>query len=313
MNGDARLGEILHDLPRRLHVFGQALPQLSMIAEGVQGRGRHSVYRVFPNQLFDVHHIPIAGIFCARAGPQYALGLRTLRRQGLPTRSTEDSQIELIGELPIRDSNLAQQALRQCLLLRIRSFLQRIANDGIHQRVNPADEETGHAGHLADVPTAGRKLFQARNVSLSNLLVNFLCEQESDVDVDSFADQLLKGGNAFRRAGHFDHDVRASHRTPQAARFFDGASSVPRQVRRYLQADVTVSTLRAFVHGAQDVSGFLDVANGQQLVACFGIQVGAGIQGSQKVRVIGARRDSLLKNRRVRRHPLEPIFFYQAF
>ncbi len=67
-------------------IFGQALAQLAVIAEGVERGGRNGVHRVRPDQFFDVQHVAIGWILGAGAGPEHALRLRALGGQSLPAR-----------------------------------------------------------------------------------------------------------------------------------------------------------------------------------------------------------------------------------
>src|SRR5450755_4132098 len=70
LHGNARLFEVAHDGLRAREVLGQTLPNLSMIAEGVQRRGRDGVHRVRADQFLDVEHVRVLGILGAGAGPQ---------------------------------------------------------------------------------------------------------------------------------------------------------------------------------------------------------------------------------------------------
>ena len=61
------------------------------------------------------------------------------------------------------------------------------------------------ARHLVAV-SVGVSL-QSGDVGVGGLLIRLQREQESDVDVDAFTDELLNGRYASGRAGHFDHHV----------------------------------------------------------------------------------------------------------
>ena len=96
-----------------------------------------------------------------------------------------------VSQLAVGDRNFALDAL-QLLLARaasldVFSLASMMASTGV---VDAADEEAGYAGHLADVAAAWRILFQAGDVGFGHLLVNLLREQQRDIDVDAFADQL---------------------------------------------------------------------------------------------------------------------------
>ena len=48
------------------------------------------------------------------------------------------------------------------------------------------------------IAAARREIFQPGNVSFGDLLIHFLGEEQRDVDVDSFADQLPDCGKPLR-------------------------------------------------------------------------------------------------------------------
>ena len=118
------------------------------------------------------------------------------------------------------------------------------------------------------------QILQSSNVSLRNLFVHFLGEQQSHVDIDAFADQLPNRRQSFRRARNFDHHVLAIHRFPQATAFVDGFLRLQRQHRRDFQADVTIAKLRVFIHRVQNVGGVLNVADWNLLVPRGRVEIG---------------------------------------
>lgn len=77
---DTNLSRGFHGVMGSREILGKALTQLSMIAEGVEGGRRNSVYRIRPDQLFDVQHVAIGRVLSAGAGPEHALGLRLAAR-----------------------------------------------------------------------------------------------------------------------------------------------------------------------------------------------------------------------------------------
>ena len=107
------------------------------------------------------------------------------------------------------------------------------------------------------------------------MLVNFLREQQRDIDVDAFANELLESRNAFSRAGNFDHHVGTVHCFPKAARFFERALRVAGKIGRNLQADITIATAGLVVDRTEQIGSVLDIANCDCLVACLGVQIGA--------------------------------------
>ena len=87
--------------------------------------------------------------------------------------------------------------------------------------------------------------------------------------------QLLDRRDALSGAGNLDHHIVAADCFPQPARLLDRALGVAREIRRYFEADVAVTTLRAFIHRPQNIRSVLDVANGENLVAPLGIEIGS--------------------------------------
>ena len=94
------------------HVLLEACARAAVVAERGQRLGRNGVDGVRPDQLLDVEHVAVARVLGARAGPEHALRLGALRRQGLPPRAGEDLLVALVGELRVGDRHLAQQAPR---------------------------------------------------------------------------------------------------------------------------------------------------------------------------------------------------------
>ena len=108
--------------------------------------------------------------------------------------------------------------------------LEPLAEQGVDRRVDAADEEAGHAGHVAQVAALGGAFLEPGDVGARHLLVSLLREQQRDVDVDPFADQWLDRRNAFGRRRHFDHDVRPVDLPPQPAGLGERPGGVARQI-----------------------------------------------------------------------------------
>ena len=70
LHGDAGLGEILHDLRGRGDVLGQAGTQLTVFAEGIEGRGRNGVDGFRADQFLDIEDVAILRILGAGTGPE---------------------------------------------------------------------------------------------------------------------------------------------------------------------------------------------------------------------------------------------------
>ena len=59
----------------------------------------------------------------------------------------------------------------------------------------------------------------------------------------TFGEQLLHGRNPLGRRRHLDHQVRSLHTLPEPPRLRERAARIAGQVRRHLEADVTVSAV----------------------------------------------------------------------
>src|SRR5260370_8710774 len=77
--------------------------------------------------------------------------------------------------------------------------------------MDAADEEAGHTGNLAHIAASRREFFHAVDEGGGDLFIHSLREQQRHVDVDAFADQLAKRGNALGCARYLDHHVFAGH------------------------------------------------------------------------------------------------------
>src|SRR5262249_62422127 len=86
-----------------------------------------------------------------------------------------------------------------------------LAIDG---RVDAADEDAGHRGHVVYRLTGGGALFQAADVGLGDLFVIVYREDHRDVDVDPGGDAFADGGEAFGRGGAPYHHVPWRARGP---------------------------------------------------------------------------------------------------
>src|SRR2546430_17541200 len=74
------------------------------------------------------------------------------------------------------------------------------------------------------------EFFQPTNISLPDLLVHALGEQQRDIDVDALADELPERGNSLGRARHLYHHVFPSHGLPQAPCLFECSVGVAREI-----------------------------------------------------------------------------------
>ena len=223
---DAGLGQGTHRIEGAVEVLGEARSRAPVIPERCQGRGRDRVHRVRPDQLLDVDHVAIAGVLRSRTGPQQALRLRAARGQGAPPWAAEQLLITLEGEPGVGDGHFAPQRLEQPLLAGVGGVRQPGVDLGLDRRIDPADEEAGHAGDPCRIAATRDQRFEPGDVRLRNALVGILREEQRHVDVDAFRDQLPEGRDALAGGRYLDHQVGTPHRGPQAPRFCERARRV---------------------------------------------------------------------------------------
>ena len=145
--------------------------------------------------------------------------------------------------LPLAIATFPSRLFSRALLAGVRSVLDAIIQHGIDKRIDAADEEAGDARHLLEIAAALCQIFQTRDISLGDLYINFLSEQQRHVDVDAFADQLLDRGKSFGCSRDFDHHVLALHGLPQPPRFVDRLLGLARKVWRDFEADIAVAEI----------------------------------------------------------------------
>ena len=171
---DPHLRQRVHGVVGLFNVLREPCPHTTMVPEGVERRGRHSVDGIGTDEFLDVHHVAVGGILGTRAGPQDPLCLRTLIGQGLPARAMEHVLIELIRLLGIGDGHLAQQAAQQGSFTGPGGGLEPLAEQGVDRRVDAADEEAGHAGHMAQVAALRGAFLEPGDIGAHHLLVCLL-------------------------------------------------------------------------------------------------------------------------------------------
>ena len=131
MDGYSDVGERRHRVCGGHLVFGQACPRPAVIAKGVKRGRRNRIYRIRPDQLLDVDNITITGVFCAGAGPEQALRLRTSGGQGLPSRPAEELLIALVVSLALAIAIFPVNPLNTLLSLAFVTACQPRFNEGI--------------------------------------------------------------------------------------------------------------------------------------------------------------------------------------
>ena len=283
-----------------------------MIAEGVKGRGRDSVDRVRPDELFDVDNIAEAGVLGAGRSPELPLWHGPLRAQLGKTLAVEDVLVRLISQLGVGDGYLAEQsadAIFGCLICGRIQFGRQLF---LHRGVNTADKKAGHRAGTIHRLAGSRQAFQPADIGLSHLLVNFLGKNEGDVDVQTGGDSFFNSGNALRRGRDLDHYVGPVQRRRQTLGLFNGFLGLIAQLRTDLEAGIAIQAAGRIIDTAQHVGCRANVFDHQRLINF--INAGAAIgELAQFFRVIGAAADGLLEDRGIRSQAAESIFADHTF
>ena len=296
--------------------FGPVLgkPRLGVagLAKRLHGFIRQGIDRVGTNQLIHIHGLRIGGILGAGAGPQQALGLGTPLGQTLPALAGDDVLIGGIGRLGIGNGCGAEQLLDVGALSRVLGRAEGCVQPLVNEGVEPADKKAGHTADLVEVSVLGAQLLQAGNIGAGNRLIHLDCEQQGDVDIGAFADQLSDGRNTSLGGRDFDHDILTVNRRPQPPRLFDRPVRIVRQMGRNLKADIAVSPVRLVVDWRQDIGGHLNILDGQPFINVFARADPLFDQGPQGLVVIGALGQGLLENRRVGGDSTHPVVLDQG-
>src|SRR6185295_16824703 len=106
---DAGLRELVEDAVRLVDVALEGRRDLAVVLESLDRLLRHRVHRLGPDQLLDVDHVAVVGVLGRRRGPEAALLPRALRLESLPARAGVELLVALVGELCVRDRELALQ------------------------------------------------------------------------------------------------------------------------------------------------------------------------------------------------------------
>jgi hypothetical protein len=304
--------ELVEDLHGVGHFGFQAGPGPAVVAERVQGLGRHRVHGLGADQLLDVDHVAVVRVLGAGAGPEYALGLGALGEERVPARAGEDLLVALVGHLGVGDRHLAHEALEPGLVGAGRGLCL-FRQDGVHRRVDPAHEEAGHAGHVREGIALRRPRLQPFDERHRHRLVGRFREQQGDVDVDPVGDQGLDGGEAGGSRRDLDHHVGPRHPLPEVPRFLEGPFGVVGQIGGHLQAHVAVALLGGLVDTLQHVGRVLDVLHRQALVDLLGGEAGLVVRDLlDRGGVVVAAVDGLLEDGRVRGHASQGVVVEQA-
>ena len=266
---------------------GGRAAHLGLGGRGLQGRQRHRVHRVGPDEAVDVQRLRVRRVLDAGGGPERALdGAAGLAQRGelLPA---VDALERLVGGARVGEARLALQLV--------------VAERGqplVDLRVDAGDEER-RDGVAVERAAVGVAPGHRADVRAHDVLVGRDGEEERHVDVHALVQGLLDRRDPLRRGGDLDHEVRAVDEVPVHAGLLERPVGVVRQARRDLERDVAVEPARLLVDRPQRVGRELDVADGE---AAVDLPRGEALlrRGAHVLVVVGGAEDGLLEDRRVR-------------
>ena len=156
-----------------------------------------------------------------------------------PAVVAEDVEVVLVGELRVRDRELALQVGPA-------ERLEPLVGLG----VDAGDEEARDGEHLARVAAAGDEPLEPAEVGLGDGRVALEREDQRHVDRDALRDAVLDRAEA-RLGGRDLHvEVRAVDLLVEAHRLLEGALAVVGERRVDLERDEAVDPVRALPDGA---------------------------------------------------------------
>jgi len=305
IESDAELGQAPQNGGCFLDRLGEPRFRLAMIPIGVERLHCDRVNGVEADKRFDVLEVAVSWILGAGAGPKQALNASALSGEALKAIAPEDFPKDLVSGLRAGDGNLADRPPSQGGLGATLSddFVQQ----RIHQEVNAAEKKAGDGGNAFQRLALTGPRFEAGKIGSGDLPVAGQSKQERDIDVDSFGDELLDGGDSLSGGGNLDENVGPIQRLPQAAGLGDGAFGVMSQVRVNLQANVPVLSIHPIVHRAELVGCALNVTLTENFVNDVGApSVKGQIPNVFVVKLSAGER--FLENGRIRGHPAQSIF-----
>lgn len=206
------------DVAGAVEVLGEARARTPVIPGGGERGGRHGVDRVGPDQFLDVQHVTVAGTLRPRAGPREPLRLRAALGQGTPARTAEQLPVSLVGELRVRNRNLAAERLKPPLFPRVGRLRQPHLERRVDRCVDPADEEAGHAGELPQVARLARETGVQERVHhvAGEVAADHPAAEHEQVHV-VVLHALVRGVGVVAEAGPDAGDAVGRHRGPDTA------------------------------------------------------------------------------------------------
>src|SRR5207244_4445060 len=111
-----------------------------MVLERANRLLRHRVHRARPDQLLHVHDVAVRRVFGRSGRPETALRVGALRSELLPALTGEDALVVLVGELRVRNRELALQL-----------GMTDLVEATVRLRVDARDEERRNALNLRNV------------------------------------------------------------------------------------------------------------------------------------------------------------------
>ena len=234
LKSDAQFGECFQRVVCLLETVLQAGLGPPMVTKSLEGRRRHSVDRVGPDQFLDVHDIGVNRVLGRRACPKEALRLGAFLRQGGPSRATADFLVALVGELGVRNRHLALQTASERPLRRRARALNPFRELCIDDGVDPADKKARDRGDARHVqPLLGAR-FEPCDVGLGHLFVHRDRKEERHVDTQPARNKLADRGNSRIRSRNLDHQVLTADSLPKPQRLCDSPVCVMGEGRRDL-------------------------------------------------------------------------------
>ena len=133
-------------------------------------RRRHGVDRVGGDQLFDIEHVAVVLVLGPGACPKQPLHPCALGTKLLPTRSSKEPLVALVGELRVGDRDLAPKFAQRAALLRILGLGQALLDQFVDRNVDAADEEAGDACNPARIAASAQSNVRGPPDKLRRLL-----------------------------------------------------------------------------------------------------------------------------------------------